>query len=161
MHTIAQFLLAFVARKSTSTRRQRARTVQREAVVRAGGNGDEPGRWARARPPRGRCRGGRTCPAPTSTPPRYLQTTNRNHLSDPEFRRGPGRIRATKRESFTGEGERVGLAGGDGDHLGRHPRGAAVEWRRREMRRRRRRMAARVQVEALPREGSGVKRRQR
>ena len=90
-------------------------------------------RWARARPPRGRCRGGRTSPVPMSTPPRYLQTqqtAQKKHTSDPKFRRCPEEFCGKAAGVVTCEGERVGLAGGDGGHLGRHLREVASEWRR-------------------------------
>jgi hypothetical protein len=48
--------------------------------------------WAHARPPRGRCRGGRTSPAPMSTPPRYLKTTQRKHPIRSQIPAMPGRI---------------------------------------------------------------------
>jgi hypothetical protein len=112
----------------------KALTVQRKAVVGAGCDGHEPG----PRPPAGGDHGGHVlvglAPGPEAA----------EHAPSP-------RVHLT----VTGEGERVGLAGGHGDHLGRHlrrQRGAAVEWTRGQMRRSGRKRRARVQLEALPRE---------
>jgi hypothetical protein len=118
-------------------------------------------RWARARRPRARSRGGRTCPVPTSTPHRHLQRTHAQQNPQKPRSQIPNPADASiirpgsKASAVTGEGERVGLAGGHGDHLGRHlrrQRGAAVEWTRGQMRRSGRKRRARVQLEALPRE---------
>jgi hypothetical protein len=89
-----------------------------------------------------------------STPPRYLQAQQATQKNAPQIPNSgdTGKNSAGQAAGVvTCEGERVGLAGGDGAHLGGHLRGVAVEWRRRQVRSKR----ARVQVEALPRDEDG------
>lgn len=118
-------------------------------MVGTSGDGDEPGPRCPAGRDRGRHRGGDQLvvlaagPEATERPPApgvHLPVTcnfeaTKPLIRSPNTEARPARGQENSRErskrrsrSLTREGERVGLARGDGDHLARHLRVAAVEW---------------------------------